>query len=173
MVAAGVGEGHVGAVGAVAFARRSGSFLVTGGADKLLKVGGWAGGWVPLPRSMWPALPFMQPGLQRIDCLRSAMDPGPPPHAIPSAIHSPTLEGESHSAWRRSIRYFATLGAQPPAQGSPTSRPPGPEKPRGRRGTCDCACRCGMPPASTLLPRRPPSSRSQQPWRPTTRTSML
>ncbi|GAB4820492.1 hypothetical protein N2152v2_007538 [Parachlorella kessleri] len=34
----GLGEGHVGAVGAVAFARRGGSFLVTGGADKLLKV---------------------------------------------------------------------------------------------------------------------------------------
>ena len=38
-VPAGLGEGHVGAVGAVAFARRGGGFLVTGGADKLLKVG--------------------------------------------------------------------------------------------------------------------------------------
>ena len=34
----GVGTGHVGAVSAVAFARKSGSFLVSGGADKLLKI---------------------------------------------------------------------------------------------------------------------------------------
>ncbi|KAH7616951.1 putative Transducin beta-like protein 3 [Nannochloris sp. 'desiccata'] len=33
-----VGTGHVGAVSAVAFARRSGNFIVTGGSDKLLKV---------------------------------------------------------------------------------------------------------------------------------------
>ena len=33
-----VGTGHVGAVSAVAFARRGGGFLVSGGADKLLKV---------------------------------------------------------------------------------------------------------------------------------------
>jgi U3 small nucleolar RNA-associated protein 13 len=34
----GVGAGHVAAVGAVAFSRRGGGFLVSGGADKLLKV---------------------------------------------------------------------------------------------------------------------------------------
>ena len=33
-----VGTGHVSAVSAVAFARRSGNFIVTGGSDKLLKV---------------------------------------------------------------------------------------------------------------------------------------
>jgi U3 small nucleolar RNA-associated protein 13 len=33
-----VGTGHVGAVSAVAFARKSGNFIVTGGSDKLLKV---------------------------------------------------------------------------------------------------------------------------------------
>ncbi len=33
-----IGTGHVGAVSAVAFARRSGNFIVTGGSDKLLKV---------------------------------------------------------------------------------------------------------------------------------------
>lgn len=33
-----VGQGHVGAVSALAFSRRSLSFLVSGGADKLLKV---------------------------------------------------------------------------------------------------------------------------------------
>lgn len=34
----GVGTGHVGAVSAVAFARKGGGFLVSGGADKLLKI---------------------------------------------------------------------------------------------------------------------------------------
>ncbi len=35
---AGRGEGHISAVSAVAFSQRSASFLVSGGADKLLKV---------------------------------------------------------------------------------------------------------------------------------------
>lgn len=35
----GLGDGHAGAVSALAFSRRSLSFLITGGADKLLKVG--------------------------------------------------------------------------------------------------------------------------------------
>ncbi len=34
----GVGEGHIGAVSAVAFSRRGAKFAVSGGADKLLKV---------------------------------------------------------------------------------------------------------------------------------------
>jgi hypothetical protein len=36
--AAGVGAGHVSAVSCVAFARRGGGFVASGGADKLLKV---------------------------------------------------------------------------------------------------------------------------------------
>jgi hypothetical protein len=35
---AGVGEGHIAAVSAVAFSRRGPTFMVSGGADKLLKV---------------------------------------------------------------------------------------------------------------------------------------
>lgn len=35
---AGVGAGHVSSVSCVAFARRGGKFLASGGADKLLKV---------------------------------------------------------------------------------------------------------------------------------------
>ena len=35
---AGRGEGHISAVSAVAFSQRSASFIVSGGADKLLKV---------------------------------------------------------------------------------------------------------------------------------------
>lgn len=35
---AGVGEGHIAAVSAVAFSRRGPKFMVSGGADKLLKV---------------------------------------------------------------------------------------------------------------------------------------
>jgi hypothetical protein len=35
---AGVGEGHIAAVSAVAFSCRGPSFMVSGGADKLLKV---------------------------------------------------------------------------------------------------------------------------------------
>jgi hypothetical protein len=48
-----VGAGHVSAVGCVAFARRGGGFVATGGTDKLLKVrgrrvGGWVGGGAEL-----------------------------------------------------------------------------------------------------------------------------
>ena len=35
---AGRGEGHISAVSAVAFSQRSAAFIVSGGADKLLKV---------------------------------------------------------------------------------------------------------------------------------------
>ena len=55
---AGRGEGHISAVSAVAFSQRSASFIVSGGADKLLKVWDLAAALGPLaaaPAAVKPA----------------------------------------------------------------------------------------------------------------------
>ena len=56
-----LGDGHAGAVSALAFSRKSASFLVSGGVDKILKVGAFE--WMPLSLTAHHTLPSMiQPG---------------------------------------------------------------------------------------------------------------
>ena len=54
VVVAGRGEGHISAVSAVAFSQRSAAFVVSGGADKLLKVWDLAAALAP-PAAAAPA----------------------------------------------------------------------------------------------------------------------
>ena len=56
-----LGDGHAGAVSALAFSRKSASFLVSGGVDKILKVGAFKS--MPLVLTAHHTLPsVMQQG---------------------------------------------------------------------------------------------------------------
>lgn len=174
---AGVGAGHVSAVSCVAFARRGGGFVATGGADKLLKVrpGAVCGFMLTLPRhrrwcrqrgaagarrpeqTLAPSCCQWRPShpiLQLLCHAAADTSRGPPPHFHPPTHHCATHASQLTEPSPPPHACFPQHGAHPHP---PTHDP----------------CRCGIPQAWTRRQISRPKCGSPLLWRHTTRISML